>query len=62
MRIDVPAHVVVRRSRESGETSPLRKNGAWSEIGENPISGERPAVHPRRHDEPDVQADAFTRA
>jgi hypothetical protein len=45
MRIDVPTHVVVRRSRESGEALPLRKNGAWSEIGENPISGERPAMY-----------------
>jgi hypothetical protein len=44
MRIDVPTHVVVRRSRDSGEMLPLRKSGAWSEIGENPISGERPAT------------------
>jgi hypothetical protein len=44
MRIDVQTHVVVRRSRDCGEVLPLHKNGAWSEIGENPISGERPAT------------------
>jgi hypothetical protein len=44
MRIDAPTHVVARRSRDSGEVLPLRKNGAWSEIGENPISDERPAT------------------
>jgi hypothetical protein len=44
MRIDVQIHVVVRRSRDCGEVLPLRKNGVWTEIGENPISGERPAT------------------
>jgi hypothetical protein len=40
----VPSHVVVKRSRGCREVSPLRKNGAWSAIGENPISGERPVT------------------
>jgi hypothetical protein len=41
MRIDVPTHVVARRSPDCGEALPLRKNGARSQIGENPISGDR---------------------
>jgi hypothetical protein len=40
MRIDVPTHVVARKSRDCGEAFPFRKNGECNRIGENPISGD----------------------